>query len=209
MSADLDTFTLLPLQIDPQSKKITSTSGSSRALAAELDTLNTFHRSLLALDAPHMVPPPPIPVNPKRSGQITKLKDSGNDHFRRNNYGEAIKHYTLGIQMALQRPPWEPAGLVRDEAANLFANRAQAHMALQSWAEGAVDAEASVEAKKVGNAKAWWRRGRCLYEMGRYEEAREWVGKGLEMEGEEADLAGLLKDIEAKLAKYGMQTTQV
>lgn len=103
--------------------------------------------------------------------------------------------------MALKRPLWEPCGLVRDETAGLYANRAQAHMALQNWAEGAVDAEASVEAKKAGNAKAWWRRGRCLMEMGRLEEAKEWVGRGLEMEGNEADLVGLLKEIDEKRSK--------
>ena len=90
---------------------------------------------------------------------------------------------------------------MRDEVAGLFANRAQAHMAVQNWPEGLVDAEASVEAKKVGNAKAWWRKGRCLFEMGRLEEAKEWVGRGLEMEGNEADLVGLLKEIDEKMAK--------
>jgi len=102
--------------------------------------------------------------------------------------------------MALGRPLWEPSGLVRDEVAGLYANRAQAHMALSNWAEGSIDAEASVEAKKAGNAKAWWRKGRCLIEMGRLEEAKEWIGRGLEMEGSEADLVGLLKEIEQKLA---------
>jgi translocation protein SEC72 len=72
---------------------------------------------------------------------------------------------------------------------------------VQNWPEGLVDAEASVEAKKVGNAKAWWRKGRCLLEMGRLEEAKEWVGRGLEMEGNEADLVGLLKEIDQKMAK--------
>lgn len=74
-------------------------------------------------------------------------------------------------------------------------------MALQAWPEGAVDAEASVEAKKVGNAKAWWRRGRCLLEMGRVGEAREWVRQGLEIEGREAELVGLLKEVEERLAR--------
>lgn len=103
--------------------------------------------------------------------------------------------------MALTRPPWEPSGLVRDEASGLYANRAQAYMALQNWPEGAIDAEASVEAKKVGNAKAWWRRGRCLMEMGRWEEAREWVGRGLEVEGNEDDLVGLMKELDARAEK--------
>lgn len=192
---EAETFTLLPLHINPQSKAITSTS-KSRALNEELETLNALHRTLISIETP--APPPPVPVNPKRSAGINKLRESGNAEFRKQKHGEAIKMYTLGLQMALSRPLWEPSGLVRDEVAGLYANRAQAHMALQNWVEGATDAESSVEAKRVGNAKAWWRRGRCLMEMGRLEEAKEWVGRGLEMENNEGDLVGLLREIEAK-----------
>lgn len=195
---DTESFTLLPIHLDPTSKAITSAS-NSRALQEELKSLNDLHKCLLTIESP--IPPPPIPVNPKRSAQITKLRESGNAEFRKAKHTEAIKLYTLGLQMALARPLWEPTGLVRDEVASLYANRAQAHMALQNWPEGAVDAEASVEAKKAGNAKAWWRKGRCLMEMGRYEEAKEWVGRGLEMEGNEADLVGLSKEIDTKTKK--------
>ncbi|KAI0117981.1 tetratricopeptide repeat domain-containing protein [Nemania sp. FL0031] len=198
--SDLDTFTLLPLQLDPQSKAV-STSSSSRTLQAELAALNTLHRSLLSLETPNQVPPPPVPVNPKRSANITKLRESGNAEHRKGKHAEAVKLYSLGLQMALGRPLWEPQGLVREEVAGLYANRAQAHMALLAWPEAAADAEASVEAKRVGNSKAWWRRGKALVEMGRLDEAREWVRKGLELEGEEAELAGLLKDVEARLEK--------
>jgi translocation protein SEC72 len=195
---DIESFTFLPIKIDPASKAISTTS-NSRALNEELETLNNLHRSLLQLESP--VPPPPVPVNPKRSANITKLRESGNGEFRKGKHQDAIKFYSLGLQMALTRPLWEPQGLVRDEVAGLYANRAQAHMALQNWVEGSLDAEASVEAKKAGNAKAWWRKGRCLMEMGRLEEAKEWVGRGLEMEGNEADLVGLLKEIEEKRKK--------
>ncbi|KAK3370040.1 hypothetical protein B0H63DRAFT_306061 [Podospora didyma] len=204
--SDLDTFTLLPLRIDPQSKAISSAAGSSssssstRALEAELAALNALHRSLHGLEAPHTVPPPPVPVNPKRSANVTKLRESGNNEYRKGRYAEAIKFYTLGLQMALTRPMWEPSQLVREEVHQLYSNRAQAHMQLLNWAEGAVDAEASVEAKRQGNAKAWHRRAKCLVEMGRFEEAREWVGKGLEVEGQEKELMEMLKEIENRSA---------
>lgn len=147
------------------------------------------------------MPPPPVPVNPKRSSQIKKLRETGNDNFKAHKYAEAINFYTLGLKMALTRPTWEPSGLLRDEVAMLFANRAQAHMELRDWVAGGLDAECSVEAKKVGNPKAWYRRGKCLVEMGRVEEAWEWVGKGLEMESEDAEMLQLLKQIEGRLPK--------
>ncbi|KAI2607813.1 hypothetical protein GGR54DRAFT_619667 [Hypoxylon sp. NC1633] len=203
MSSDLETFTMLPLQIDPQTKALTTTSSSSRALQAELASLNNLHRSLLALETPNQIPPPPVPVNPKRSANVAKLRESGNAEYRKGKHADAVKFYSLGLQMALTRPLWEPQQLVREEVAALYANRAQAHMALQNWAEGAADAEASVEAKRIANSKAWWRRGKCLLEMGRAVEAKEWVSKGLEMEGDEGELVALLKDINAKLGEKG------
>nr|5L0Y_A Chain A, Sec72-ssa1 c-terminal peptide fusion protein [synthetic construct]5L0Y_B Chain B, Sec72-ssa1 c-terminal peptide fusion protein [synthetic construct]5L0Y_C Chain C, Sec72-ssa1 c-terminal peptide fusion protein [synthetic construct]5L0Y_D Chain D, Sec72-ssa1 c-terminal peptide fusion protein [synthetic construct]5L0Y_E Chain E, Sec72-ssa1 c-terminal peptide fusion protein [synthetic construct]5L0Y_F Chain F, Sec72-ssa1 c-terminal peptide fusion protein [synthetic construct]5L0Y_G Ch len=139
-------------------------------------------------------------VNPKRSANINKLRESGNAEYRKQRYGDAIKLYTLGLQMALTRPAWEPAGLVRDEIHQLYSNRAQAYMQLGQWPEAAADAECSVEAKRQGNAKAWYRRGKCLMEMRRLQEAREWVARGLEFEGEEKELAELLKEIDSKLA---------
>ncbi|KAF4975055.1 hypothetical protein FZEAL_8124 [Fusarium zealandicum] len=198
--SDLTHFDLLPLQMDPQSKAITS-QRPSRALNAELEALNTLHRSLLNLENSSGAPPPPIPVNPKRTANVTKLRDSGNAEYRKAKYPEAIKFYTLGLQMAMTRPMWEPAALLREEVSSLLANRAQGHMALQNWAEGSVDAHASVEAKAQGNAKAWWRRGRCLIEMARLDEAREWLKMGLEVEGEELDLVQLLEEVEAKIEK--------
>ncbi|SPN98753.1 related to translocation protein [Cephalotrichum gorgonifer] len=204
---DQTTFDFIPLSIDPQTKAISSSSASSsapssRALAAEIAELNNLSRALVTLvENPMGVPPPPIPVNPKRSAGVTKLREAANAEFRKGRYEEAGKLYTMGLQMALSRPPWERSQVVRDEVSNLFSNRAQTCMALKRWAEGGVDAEASVEAKRVGNAKAWWRRGRCLLEMGRLEEAREWVGRALELEGEEGELVVLLRDIEERLRK--------
>ncbi|KAH0544435.1 hypothetical protein FGG08_001462 [Glutinoglossum americanum] len=194
-----DTFIQLPLQIDPTSKAISaSTSYESKPLSAELAALNTLHRSLLNLDTP--IPPPPLPVNPKRSAQIQKLRESGNASFRKGNYPEAIRMYTFGIEMAVGRPGWEPSALVRDEVSALYANRAQAHMAMQNWPQAMIDAESSVEMKRVGNTKGWWRKGRCLVEMGRLEEAMVWVGKALDVE-EDAELKALAKEIEKAVKK--------
>lgn len=198
--SELDTFTFYPLRIDSQTKALSSIE-PTRALDTELTALNQLHRALLGIEGGAPVPPPPIPVNPKRTANVNKLRDSGNAEFRKGRYADAIRFYSLGLQMALTRPVWEPPQLVHEEVATLYANRAQAHMATQGWAEGSVDAEASVEAKKTGNAKAWWRRGKCLLEMGRLEEAQEWVRRGLEMEGEEHDLLGLRVEIQGRLDK--------
>ncbi|KAK8153761.1 tetratricopeptide repeat domain-containing protein [Phyllosticta citrichinensis] len=195
-----DTFVQLPLRMDPQTKAI-SASSPSIPLQKEIDQVNALHRSIISLDTPGQTPPPPVPVHPKRSAQITKLRESGNTSYKKGQHGDAVRMYSLAIDMALQRPTWEPSGLVREELTGLYSNRAQAYMAMQNWAEGAVDAETSVELKKVGNAKAWWRRGRCLVEMGRAKEAKEWVRSALEFEPQESDLLSLDKEVDALLAR--------
>ncbi|KAF6226798.1 hypothetical protein HO173_012302 [Letharia columbiana] len=202
-----ETFTLLPIQMDPASKSLSS---PTRTLDPDLTALNALHRAILAL--PNQIPPPPTNVNPKRSAQVQKMRDQGNASLRTGKSSppsaaqaqEAIKLYTYGIEMATGRPGWEPSALVKEEAGVLFANRAQAYMAARMWPEGAADAETSVELKRAGNGKAWWRRGRCLCEMGRWEEAGRWVRGGLEVEGNEQDLSGLAKEIAGHLDKSGI-----
>ncbi|KAL8840544.1 MAG: hypothetical protein Q9170_001297 [Blastenia crenularia] len=195
MASDpLETFTQLPLTIDPTSKSLSS---PLPHLSTPLADLHTLQRSLLSL--PSQIPPPPLPTNPKRSAQVQKMRDQGNISLRKNssNPSEAIQLYTYGLEMALGRPGWEPSQLVREEASLLYANRAQAYMVGAMWPEGAADAQSSVECKRGGNGKAWWRRGKCLVEMGRWREAGEWVREGLEIEGEkEGELVSLGKDIE-------------
>ncbi|CAF9937478.1 MAG: hypothetical protein ALECFALPRED_007266 [Alectoria fallacina] len=199
-----ETFTLLPIQMDPTSKSLSS---PTPTLSADLTALNALHRAILSL--PNQVPPPPTNINPKRSAQIQKMRDQGNTSLRTSKSSspsaaqaqEAIKLYTYGIEMALGRPSWEQSAMVKEEAGVLFANRAQAYMVAQMWPEGASDAETSVELKRQGNGKAWWRRGRCLCEMGRWEEARRWVQSGLEVEGNEQDLSGLSKEIVVHMEK--------
>lgn len=203
-----DTFTQLPVAIDPTSKQITAHSSDTK-LQNELDELNKLHRLLLSLDTPSQVPPPPAPVKPQRSVQIGKMRESGNASFKKGQYGDAIKMYDLGIRMASERPPWEASGLVREELSALYGNRAQAGMALQGWAEAGVDARVSVELKRVGNVKGWWRRGVCLREMGLLEEAREWISEGLTlMAGVEAagkeglpELETLAREVDESIGK--------
>ncbi|KAI1978563.1 hypothetical protein LOZ54_006286 [Ophidiomyces ophidiicola] len=176
-----DSFFLHPLQLDPTSKAISApTTSQGSSLAAELDSLNTLHCALLNLDSPN-VPPPPRPVNPKRSAQVSKLRDSANTAYRKSTIPEAIRLYTYAIDMALGRPPWEPLGLVREELAPL------------------------IECNDETNTKAWWRGGKCLVEMGRWEEAVEWLQRGLETEGIETDggreLKTLMDDAQKGLAR--------
>ncbi|EEQ34137.1 hypothetical protein McanMca71_002684 [Microsporum canis] len=203
MASDAETFVQYPIHLDPTSKALSDPTSSSAELEAELEAINQTHRALLNLEPPN-IPPPPRPVNPKRSAQIGKLRDTANTAYRKASFGEAAKLYTLAIDMALARPSWEPVGLVREELSALYANRAQAYMQQQLWAEAWVDAQLSIECNEQGNGKAWWRGGKCLVEMGRWAEAQRWISKALEIEGEgdfSKELSALMVDIHTGLEK--------
>lgn len=210
MASEIDIYNQYPLYMDPSTKALSlmqssaQTPSQNAAIATELEELNQLHRSLISLDPPN-IPPAPLLTSPKRSAQISKLRDSANAAHRKSNYDEAIKLYTYAIDMALTRPGWEGVGVVREELAGLYANRAQAHMAQQAWPEGLVDAKSSVDSKPVANVKAWWRIGKCLAEMGRYEEARKFLHKALELEGKDSEggkeLFGLLAEVDKALLR--------
>ncbi|KAJ5441970.1 Tetratricopeptide TPR2 [Penicillium cf. griseofulvum] len=210
MASEIDLYNQYPLYMDPTTQDLSLTHSSGQtpsqtaALNIEIEELNQLHRSLLTLDSPN-IPPPPLPVNPKRSAQISKLRDSANAAHRKSNYDEAIKLYTYAIEMALSRPGWEPVGVAREELSGLYANRAQAQMALQAWPEALIDAKSSVDSKPIGNVKAWWRIAKCLAEMSRYEEARKFLHKALDIEGKDSEggkeLFALLGEVERALLR--------
>ncbi|KAK4921322.1 hypothetical protein LTR66_016678 [Elasticomyces elasticus] len=208
MASEIDIYNQYPIHMDPASKALSlqsSTTPNQKALlTTELEELNALHRNLISLDPPN-IPPAPLPLHPKRSAQISKLRDSANAAYRKSNYDEAIKLYTYAIDMGLARPGWEPVAVAREELAGLYGNRAQAYMAQQAWPEGLVDAKASVDSKPVGNVKAWWRIAKSLAEMGRYEESRKFLHKGLDIEGKESEggkeLFGLLEEVEKVLLR--------
>lgn len=160
-----DFFTPLPLSMDAQSKAISSTSSSAPSdLLLELSKLNSTHRSLLQLEPPGALTPlPPQQVNPKRSQQIMKMRETAQASLAKKTgkdssttadgapSSEPVKLFGLAIDMAAQRHEWEAAGLRREELSQLYRGRAEAYIAIRAWADGYVDALMSLECKAKGN----------------------------------------------------------
>ncbi|KAF8536127.1 hypothetical protein BDD12DRAFT_852440 [Trichophaea hybrida] len=176
-----DIYTQLPLSMDPATKAISAPASSPAELTNFLTELNTMHRTLkTAPPASHRLPSP------------------GNQAFRHQRYEEAVNMYSHAITMALTRPVWEPAPLLKEELQVLYANRAQAHMSCNNYPEALADASLSVDFKRGQNSKAHWRKAKCLKEMGRLEEAKETLEFALEF-GDDGDMKSLLKEVEKLL----------
>lgn len=194
----LETYTHLAIHLDPATK-ILSPSASSTTdpkLRELLNNINTTHNQLKSVDTPNHAPPPPLPVNPKRTAQITKLRESAIKLVQQDKAADSLRLFGLAVEMASQRPAWEPAGLVREELAQCFMDRANAGIMARDWAQAWVDAQCSVECKKgvqqgpggqrlAGNPGGFALGGKCLTEMGRWEEALDWLQTGVDVEGQD------------------------
>ncbi|KAK9240865.1 TPR-like protein [Lipomyces kononenkoae] len=163
--------------------------------AKEIQELNSLYRDLVALNAD--VPPPPNQINGRLNDQVRKLKDAGNASYKKGQYSDAVRMYSLAIEMALKRPPWEASGFVKEELSVLYSNRAQAHMSVSAWGDALVDADTAIYLKR-NFAKAHYRKGKCMQHMGRLHEAKAAYELGLESggtDGSEAELKSALAEV--------------
>jgi translocation protein SEC72 len=112
---------------------------------------------------------------------INKAKEDGNTAFRKQQYAEAVRLFTLAIDVAASRPLWENNQMARDELALCLANRSAALAAVQEWVGALCDAEACVKLKRPW-PKAHYRKGKALEGLGRHSEAREAYELGLQFD---------------------------
>ncbi|KAG0241275.1 hypothetical protein BGW41_006129 [Actinomortierella wolfii] len=158
--------------------------------------INSIARHLKSTNG---VIPPPGAVLPQRSQQIAKMREDGNTHFRAQRHEEAITAYTNAINVAFDRPLWEPTQLAREELAVLLCNRSAAYIARKEYVNALVDADAVIELKRPWS-KGHFRRGRALIGLGRTEEGIEAMRLGLMFDPESTEIQKALKEVEEKAA---------
>lgn len=197
-----ETFNLLPIQLE--SKEIngtnlvaaTSNDPKLAPLMHQINALtNGFKQSGFALEVP---PPPPQSVNPARSKQIEVSKKQGNDAFKAGKWGEALKMYSMALDMAASRPPWEPSAMANDEMSVLLCNRSAAFLGAELYAEAYADAHACIELKKPWT-KGYFRKARACIKLGKLKEAKEVIQAGLTYEPQSEELKSVEKEVDDML----------
>lgn len=190
-----DTFVQLPLSID-QGRVLSN----DKELTEKLNTFNHLVKTITANHCPEDIPSQPNQVHPKRSIHINRLKESGNDYYRKRNYDEAIKLYTLAIEMAYGRPHWEPVSLSRDELATAFYERCMAYLASKQWKNAFVDASTVIGIRKSWN-KGYLCKSKALQGMGILDKAKESLELGLGFEPKNDELLSALKELNKQLER--------
>ena len=182
-------FQQVPLALDPETSTL-------RTPVPDLDltVLNALIRSIQGLPPNVAFPPPPNAIAPQRSMAINQAKEQGNTAYRNKDWAEAVKMYTLAIDVAASRPLWEANQVARDELSLCLANRSAAFASCQDWIGALCDAEAVTKLKKPW-AKGHYRKGKALVGLERWKEAREAFELGLQFDPENKDLKAALDEL--------------
>lgn len=182
-------FQQVPLGLDPESGTL-----QTPVPGLDLTVLNALIRSIRGLPPNVAFPPPPNVIPPQRSMAINQAKENGNTAYRNKDWAEAVKMYTLAIDVAASRPLWEANQVARDELSLCLANRSAALASCGDWIGALCDAEAVVKLKKPW-AKGHYRKGKALVGLERFREARESFELGLQFDPENKDLKAALEEL--------------
>ena len=134
--------------------------------------------------------------------ELDRLQQDGNDAFKGKKFLEAVRMYTLAIAKAGELNAPSPKKLQASRAAQLFANRCQAHLSLGDENAALADAESCVQAAP-GWPKAYFRHGTCLMRRKLYAQAHEVFLKGRQLDATNEDLIKACRQAEASLAEAG------
>ncbi|RUS13537.1 hypothetical protein BC937DRAFT_95156 [Endogone sp. FLAS-F59071] len=143
------------------------------------------------------IPPPPNAVNPNINGHVNRLREDGNKFFKADNFPEAVKLYSMAVDMSWSRPLWDPMAfqIVREELTPVLSNRAAAYTSMNKFVDALVDAEMVTKLKKEWS-KGWFRKGKALMGLKRYSDARAAYEAGLEFEPESTELNKAIEEVE-------------
>lgn len=98
------------------------------------------------------------------------MKEAGNKAFMARNYEEAIKCYTIAIEITVEKPNHV-----------YFANRANAQLELQNYEECINDCDSAIEIEPTYQ-KSYYRKAKALYCLYALKEAAEVIDKAMELE---------------------------
>lgn len=147
---------------------------------SDLTGLNELAK-LLLLSPTTPFPAQTIPGPNARSQKIAKAKDDGNLHFKKGDWADAVRLYTLAADLAVARPITESSVYARDELAVSLCNRSAAYTNMKEWVNALADAKAVIEYKPSWT-KGHFRKGKALIGMGRLDEAKEAYLLGLQFD---------------------------
>jgi len=108
-----------------------------------------------------------------------KAKNEGNEHFKRNEYAQALTAYSLAIDLSESEDDDDDSGLDSLDGVSsepnpsiqiYYANRAFCHIKMENYGFALMDSTKAIEAKE-DFPKGWYRRGSANLALGRPKDA--------------------------------------
>ncbi len=124
----------------------------------------------------------------KPSDRADYLKSRGNDFYRKNDYKEAIKCYTEGINVK--------SGMNYVDAA-LYLNRAACNLAVKNYRKCIDDCKECLE-RQQKNIKAFYRMGNAYFHIEKYDEAENALKAAVTIDKKSKAVKSLLASIQGK-----------
>ena len=115
------------------------------------------------------------------------LKEAGNKAFMNKNYEEAVKQYTMAIEITLDKPNHI-----------YFANRANAELELMMFEECIADCNQAIQIEPTF-IKSYIRKAKALINQQKLEQAMETLKQGHQVDPNSPDLNELIKEVEIEL----------
>lgn len=101
--------------------------------------------------------------------------------FKGGLHEKAIGKYSMAVNIAVQRPPWEAQQLMREELSTVLSNRSAAYFETGDQIASLVDSEIVIQIKRPWS-KGHFRKAKALKELNQLDEAKEAIELGLSYE---------------------------
>jgi translocation protein SEC72 len=135
------------------------------------------------------------------------MKDEGNNLYKLNKTREALSKYNMAASIAVQRPAWESAAILREELSTVVSNRSAALLELGDYLGALVDAETVISIRRQW-PKGHFRKAKALVALGHIEEAKDAISLGLQFEPNNTELSGYMLELDKQLASRNQPNTK-
>jgi tetratricopeptide (TPR) repeat protein len=112
------------------------------------------------------------------------LKEAGNKAFANKNFEDAVRQYTMAIEITIEKPNHI-----------YFANRANAELELLMWEECIADCNQAIKIEPTF-IKSYFRKAKALINQSKLLQAMETLKEGREIDPDSVEIREMIQEVE-------------
>ncbi|ODV94329.1 hypothetical protein PACTADRAFT_51184 [Pachysolen tannophilus NRRL Y-2460] len=194
----------LPITYDSTTKKISLTEDVSKSewkdLQLEITQLNTLAAELISANTDIPKAPTPQSYNKHLSALMKKMHDSAVKSMKEKKYPEAIKQFSVGMEMNFRRPKFESFQMTLQEFIIFLIGRSEAYYLNGDYIDSFNDADLLCSLA-ASVPESHLRRGLSNFKLGNLIEAKSDFERGLSFNQDHKKLKEELENILKEISK--------